>query len=56
MQLLQVPTTKSSTSIGLRELNLSDNICVLLTDLATEIIKFANLRTHIRKIIDSYFK
>ena len=28
----------------------------LLTDLATAIIKCANLRTHIRKIIDSYFE
>ena len=36
------------------KLKQSDNICVLLTlqltDLATEIIKYANLRTHIRKI------
>ena len=41
------------------KLKQSDNICVLLIqliDLATEIIKCANLRTHIRKIIDSYFK
>ena len=42
------------------KLKQSDNICVLLTwqltDLATEIIKCANLRTHIRKIIDSYFE
>ena len=41
----------------------SDSICVLLTcmkvelaNLATEIIKYANLRTHIRKIINNYFK
>ena len=27
-----------------------------LTDLATEIIKYANLRTHIRKITNNYFK
>ena len=41
------------------KLKQSDNICVLLAqliDLATEIIKYANLRTHMRKIIDSYFK
>ena len=49
MQLLQVPTTKSSTSIC--ELNRNK-----LTDLAKEIIKCANLRTHMRKTIDSYFK
>ena len=29
---------------------------VELTDLATEITKYANLRTHIRKIINNYFK
>ena len=59
MPLLQIPTTQFSTSI--RELHVitlkqSDNICVLLTDLATEIIKYANLRTHIRKVINNYFK
>ena len=41
---------------GRIKLKQSDNICVLLTcmkveltDLATDIIKYANLRTHIRK-------
>ena len=39
------------------------DICVLLTcmkveltDLATEIIKYANLRTHISNIINNYLK
>ena len=55
MPLLQIPTTQFSTNI--RELlKQSDNTCVLLTDLATEIIKYANLRTHIRKVINNYFK
>ena len=40
MPLLQIPTTQFSTTI--REL--------------TEITKYANLRTHIRKIINNYFK
>ena len=32
------------------------DLTVELTDLATEITKYANLRTHIRKIINNYFK
>ena len=31
-------------------------LTVELTDLATEITKYANIRTHIRKIINNYFK
>ena len=32
------------------------DLTVELTDLATEITKYTNLRTHIRKIINNYFK
>ena len=32
------------------------DLTVELTDLATEITKYANLRTHTRKIINNYFK
>ena len=63
MPLLEIPTTQFSTTIREIKLKQSD-ICVQtvvyltveLTDLATEITKYANLRTHIRKIINNYFK